>query len=272
MHALTQINVELTARCDKACAFCGHQRVDINPAIATAGDMPLVRVGAIANELFHLAARPLVVQFHRDGEPLVYPKLADALGFFDAEGFIRSLVTNGKQLATRAGDLIGRCEAITVSAFNGDPDADAQDLALAAFLDARDAAGATLPRVHVKIVGSAPHDRLDYWQRKLQLPVLWRRIHLPEASRRYRAGDPPRPEHGICLDLLHHPSIAWNGDVFVCNRLDPAHRGRLGNLDEATLGELLARPFRRQLIAAHVRGDRALGPCVDCDYYGLPAG
>ena len=79
------------------------------------------------------------------------------------------------------------------------------------------------------------------------------------------------PEHGICLDLLTHPSVAWDGRVYLCNRLDTTDRGLLGHLDTATLEEIWNGPLRQSYVQAHLQGQRtAVPPCSDCEYYGVP--
>jgi hypothetical protein len=263
LTGLAQINLELTSRCDKSCFFCGHQDPKIHTSLRY-GDMAPALLERLASELQGVP----VVQFHRDGEPLLYHKLAHALNLF--EGAHRSLVTNGRTLADRADDILDRCESVCLSAFKGDPEAERQDAQLRQFLLRR--GRRPLPRVAVKVVGTIEHARVDQWK-AWGLPVLWRRIHLKDHSRGYRYGDPPQPEHGICLDLLHKPSIDWQGRVFVCNRLDPVNRGYLGQMNETTtFAAIWEGALRASWLHKHTLGRRNEVPlCKGCEFYGVPA-
>lgn len=208
----------------------------------------------------------LVVQFHRDGDPLAATKLGWALQVFSAN--TRSLVTHGEGLARRADELIGHCEAITVSIFRGDPDRDKQVAALTEFLKRK---GDKLPRVFLKIVGGmSDGDFMPY--AAFGLPVLSRRLHLPESNRRYTGGMPPLPEHGLCLDLLSHPSVAWDGLVYLCNRLSPLGLGVIGDLKTETLDQIWNGQIRQRAINLHHLGQRQQVPfCSTCTYSGIPA-
>ena len=104
LGGLSQINVELSSKCDKRCYFCGHQNEKVNVGLRY-GDMDLTLLAHIAGQV----PRGTIIQAHRDGEPLVYPHLAEALDLFSH--CIRSIVPwtslNGKPI----GD--GRPGAIT---------------------------------------------------------------------------------------------------------------------------------------------------------------
>ena len=268
LHGLTQLNVELTSRCDKhtLCAFCGHQ----DPAV-----FPTLKFGDMANELMlnvAYAVYPLgtscVVQFHRDGDPLAAPEelLCQALFAFRAN--IRSLVTHGERLGERGQAVIGNCESVCVSIFRGDPDRNLQLASLRSFLDQK---GEQLPRVSLKVVGDMSDDELRPY-RECDVPLLRRRLHLPIGNSKYAGGLPTVPEHGLCLDLLHHPSIAWDGRVYLCNRLDTNDAGLIGDLATESLDAIWNGPLRRDYIQKHLAGRRAdVPPCANCHYYGIPA-
>lgn len=266
LSGLSQINLELTSRCDKAtlCAFCGHQDPSVHPTLRY-GDMAWDLLCAIAHDLQPLG-RELVVQFHRDGDPLAYDLLASALEI--CEDHIRSIVTHGERLADRAMDLIGKCEAVTVSIFRGDPDRELQLTALRDFLKIK---GGKLPRVFLKVVGDMTDAELQPYI-NLDVPILRRLIHVPNGSSKYAHRLPTMPEHGLCLDLLHHPSVAWDGRVYLCNRLPTHDAGLIGNLNEESLDAIWNGKLRADYIQAHLEGRRAdVPPCKDCLYYGVPS-
>jgi radical SAM protein with 4Fe4S-binding SPASM domain len=266
LYGLTHINIELNSTCDKGtlCAFCGHQDPAIHPTRRD-GEMSKALLADLAADLEPLG-KHLVVQFHRDGDPLAASTLGWALQVFSAN--TRSLVTHGEGLARRADEIIRHCEAVTVSIFRGDPDRDKQVAALTEFVKLRAHA---LPQVYLKVVGGMSDGDFECYA-GLGLPVLSRRLHLPESNRRYTGGLPPMPEHGLCLDLLSHPSVAWDGRVYVCNRLDATGRGCIGDLKHDTLDQIWNGPIRAKMLLAHRLGQRAEVPaCATCTYYGVPA-
>jgi radical SAM protein with 4Fe4S-binding SPASM domain len=225
-----------------------------------------------ANLMFDLSqelkplGKQLVWQAHKDGDPVDAENLRQALVCFDAH--IRSLVTHGCSLVEQAETIITHCEAVCVSIFRGDPDRALQLTALRGFLDAK---GDKLPRVYLKVVGDMTDDELRPYL-DLSLPVLRRAIHTPSGNAHYAHRLPTVPEHGLCLDLLHHPSIAWDGRVFVCNRLDTKDLGLIGNLHEESLDAIWNGKRRADYIQKHIEGRRAeVPPCKDCQYYGVPS-
>src|SRR3990167_5100284 len=222
LNGLSQINIELSSRCDKRnlCGFCGHQDDKINPNKKGIMDWTLL------TEIAWQIPRGIVVQFHRDGEPTAYPNLKAALMLFERE--ITSIVTHGENLIKKADEIIGNCTSLTVSAFNGDPDMEWQLENIKEFLRLK---GDRPPMVNIKIVGFMPLERERIYA-SLGIPIIRRLLHVPDGNYKYVRRNPTVPEHGICLDFLHHPSIDWKGRLFVCNRLDPSNAGLLRDLNE----------------------------------------
>ena len=98
-----------------------------------------------------------------------------------------------------------------------------------------------------------------------------RAIHVPFGNSKYAKRLPQMPEHGLCEDLLHHPSVAWDGRVYLCNRLDTQDKGLIGNLNEESLDSIWNGKLRAEYIQKHLEGRRAeVPPCKDCLYYGIP--
>ena len=263
LSGLSQINIELTSRCNKACFFCGHQNPKVNTSLVF-GDIDFGLLKLIACQL----PKGVVVQFHRDGEPTIYPRLTEALDLF--KGQIRSIVTNGKNLADRAADILEYCERITVSAFAGDPDGQEQRKQLRQFLVLK--GGFRLPAVNIKIVGEmVPELEAEYVT--LGVPILRRLLHHPAGDWRYRKGAPTIPEAMICQDLLSHPSVDWGGNFYICNRLQPAGHGKLGNLNYSSLEELWNSTQRLEWIQEHINMNREAVPaCRGCEFWGIPTG
>lgn len=261
LSGLSQINIELTQACDKRnlCAFCGHQDPAIHFAAAYK-PMPFELLTKIAAQV----PVGVVVQFHRDGEPTAYRQLGDALRLFS--NHITSIVTHGENLVKRADDIIGNCTSLTVSMFKGDPDGQLQMDVLKEFLFMK---REQRPMVNIKVVGELPIDRDVY---SLGVPVIRRVLHNPDGNYHYAQRNPTVPEHGICLDFLSHPSVDWQGRLFVCNRLDAEDKGLLGDLKEHSLDDLWNSPKRLEWLEAHKRGrrDQASPLCKDCLFYGVP--
>ena len=256
LTGMSAINVELTSKCHRhtKCGFCYHQA---NPGLRK-GDMPMSLLKDIRSQL----SPGILLQLHRDGDPLCFPALGEALDLFD--GFIRSIVTHGETLAEQADELIERCEAVTVSVFAPDADADMQYQAVREFLAEK---GDRLPRVLIKVVGGCDVTRYE----ELGLPILRRRLHT-EMNDRYVRTIPVLPESGICQDFLSKPAIAWDGKVYQCVRFDDTDAGYLGSLYEYTLDEIWNGPLRQQWMQQHIAGRRDLASprCAQCTYYGIP--
>ena len=261
LSGLAQLNVELTSRCDKThlCPMCGHQNPDVNPI--TYGDMDYDLLQKIRSQV----EPGLVVSFHRDGEPTAYPRLREALELFI--DFTTSMVTHGLNLYRRATDIIGRVTTCTVSCFRGDQDVREQLEAIHQFLKLK---GERSPLVQIKIVGDMSPAELAPYE-ALGVPILRRLIHVPISNSKYAHRAPTRPEVGVCLDALHRPTIAFDGNMYLCNRLDPAGDLLLGSTRTHTLDELWNGPVRRHMIDAHKRGQRAeANPlCATCEFWGV---
>lgn len=271
LNGLTQLNIELTSRCDKQtlCRFCGHQDPAVFPTLRF-GDMTPKLLMSISDQVVELGQN-LIVQFHRDGDPLAYKgtkrfTLGAALSIFGQN--VRSIVTHGERLADRWMDIENNCESVTVSIFRGDPDREIQLASLREFISGQ---GWPLPKVFLKVVGDMSNDELAEY-RALGVPIMHRRLHIPINNSKYAGGLPTMPEHGLCLDLLHHPSIAWDGRVYLCNRLDTKDAGLIGNLNTNSLDDIWNGELRASYIQKHLEGRRAEVPaCASCTYYGIPA-
>jgi radical SAM protein with 4Fe4S-binding SPASM domain len=263
LSGLAQLNIELTSKCDKThlCAMCGHQNPAVNPI--TYGDMDYGLLEKIRAQV----EPGIVISFHRDGEPTAYPRLREALESFS--GFTVSLVTHGLNLGRIAEDLIGRCTTVTVSVFRGDQDAGAQLDALTTFLRIK---GNRPPQVQVKIVGDMLNDAVEEYE-ALGVRVIRRLIHVPIDNSKYAHRTPTVPEVGICLDALHRPTIAQDGRVYLCNRLDASGHGLIGDINTQTLDEIWNGPIRQRMLDAHKAGRRDLANplCATCKHWGTPS-
>lgn len=261
LAGMSQLNIELSSRCDREtlCAFCGHQDRKTNPNLKF-GDIDLKLLYEISQQVHP----GIIISFHRDGDPLVYPRLKEALELF--RDHPTSIVTHGEALGRRAEEIIGRATTVTISVIPNDKDRDLQIASIESFLEQK---GDQAPRVQLKFVGNADPEPYKH----LNLPSTNRTLHSKKGNWNYKI-TPLIPEIGICLDFLGKPTIDWRGRVFVCNRLDTKDEGQIGDLNIQTLEQIWNGPERQAMLKAHLKGRRDLANnlCATCDYYGISAG
>lgn len=260
LTGLQQLNIELTSRCDKntLCFMCGHQGEGV--AIPR-GDMDLDLFAKIILQL----QSPIIVSFHRDGDPLAYPHLSEALWM--SQHLPTSIVTHGERLGEMAAKIINRCTTVTVSVIPRDPDREIQLASVREFLKVKGDRG---PMVQLKFVGTID-DAREY--EDLGVPIIGRALHSKKGSFQYRHVEPVVPEIRVCLDFLSRPTVDWQGNMSICNRLDLKEEGILGNLNNESLDSLWNGPVRQRMLRAHLAGRRgdANALCAGCAYWGIPS-
>lgn len=243
------INVELTSRCNKACHFCGRAK-DRKEGLMKTGDMPF--------DLFELILEQYtgsVLQFNKDGEPLLYPALREVGE--RCRHLTTNIVTNGILLMDRKDDLRDNFTSVTVSVYEDDAE---QFETVKRFVES-----APHPKVYIKFLGQ--YENPEY--AALGLKTLRRTIHNPRGDTNYEGSKPPIPELGVCLDFLFKPSIDHEGNVFICNRYDPECKGMLGNIKNDTFEWMWNSPLRQHWLHSHKIGRRDLIPlCKDCEFWG----
>jgi len=260
LDGLLSINIELTSRCNKACWMCGRRKVEKEmPERAIAyGDMDFELVKEIEKQLPY----GIVVQFHKDGEALLYPRFGEAVSLF--KGRIRNIVTNGKLLVEKADEIIDNLETISVSIVENDPEADQQLETIKKFLDIKKD---RRPMVSLRFVGDI--DETKYTS--LGLLIVRRQLHSPLGSFAYKKKPPTIPEIGICMDFLSHPTISREGDFSICVRFDPEKLGVIGNVKQSSIYDLWNSDIRKQWLQYHIDGKRHMIPlCAKCEYWGVP--
>ena len=267
LSALSTINVELTNRCQKNCSMCGRRKVERDYeelAKLYTKDMDFALIEKIAKELEPYPG--IVVQFHNDGDSLLYPRLGDALKLFP--GQIKSLNTNGILLVEKF-EEIKFLDTIVISMFQFDPDAEEQLVTLKEYMAKRDPN--EKPNVIIRCLGNIKESLMKEYE-KLNCIMPKRMFHSAMGSFNYKK-KPTIPEIGICLEMLHHPAINVDGDVSICVRFDPHKKGKLGNVNESTLDEIWNSPKRKEWLDHHIRGQRAKHPlCAKCEFWGIAIG
>ena len=261
LNGLTNVNIELTSRCQKKCFMCGRRKIEREmPELAKWGDMDYELVESLSKQI----PKGIVVQFHDNGEPLLYPRLGDALHLFGHN--IRCLDTNGKLLMEKADEIIGNLETLTLSTFQGDEEALPQLQIVNEFFKYK---GKRNPNIIIRCLGE-PKYRENY--EAYGFLIAQRQFHSPMASADYTRGAVV-PEIGICLDALSHLVIKRDGAVSMCVVFDPHRKGVIGNAKDTSLDELWNGKVRQLALQNHINGERWKNPlCQSCHSWGVPNG
>jgi radical SAM protein with 4Fe4S-binding SPASM domain len=260
-NGLLVVNLELTSRCNKSCWMCGRRKLEKDySALCSWGDMTLGTLQNCINQI----PQGIVIQYHNNGEPLLYPYLKDALISFPKN--IRCFNTNGKLLLEKSRDIIDHMESLTVSVIENDPEQDEQYETVKKFLDIKKD---RKPFMVYRLLGKVKDTKR--WK-DLQGLVCSRVLHNPMGSFKYKK-KVTIPEIGICLDLLSHIVIDRFGDVYPCVRFNPHKINKLGNINKDKLIDMWNSPIRLQIIEEHKKNNRSSNQlCNNCDYYGVPRG
>jgi radical SAM protein with 4Fe4S-binding SPASM domain len=263
MIGLTTVNIELTSRCNKNCWMCGRRKIDRDfPEISmNYGDMDFELLEKIALQIPDC----IIVQAHNNGEPLMYPRLGDALKLL--KGKIRCLDTNGKLLLEKLDQIEGNLESITISTFQDDPEWEEQYNILIDYLKIVN----HKHYVIIRVLGEVGEKRLQLYKDTGCL-IAYRVLHSPMGSFNYKKKT-VIPEHGFCLEMLSHPAINRFGEVSTCVRFDPYKELVIGNLNNQTFEEIWYGKKRMELVHKHINRERNKIPfCSKCEFYGIPRG
>ena len=260
-NSLTTVNIELTSRCNKNCWMCGRRKIDreYSDISSNYGDMDFGLAKKIATQL----PDGIVIQFHNNGEPLLYPRLREALGLFQNK--IRCFNTNAKLIVEKADEVIDILDSLTISVIEDDPEADEQYELVKRFLQIR---GDRRPHMVYRCLGDVDMER---W-RELDGTIATRILHNPLGSFKYTK-NPTIPEIGICLEILNHMAINRFGKVSMCVRFDPKGLGVIGDATVESLSDIWNGSKREEWVRDHIRGRRDKSPlCSYCDFWGVPTG
>ncbi len=260
MNGLVNVNIELTSLCNKNCWMCGRREHDKLYGKQDYGDMDFEMVRNIARQI----PSGIVVQFHNNGEGLLYPRFGEAVQFFDH--CITNIVTNGKLLVKKADEIINNLNSLSVSIFEQDTEALKQFEILSEFLELK---GDKLPFITLRFIGDV--NREPY--KRFGLLEISRTLHDPKGSVNYRR-EPTIPEVGICWDFMTRLSITRKGNVSPCVRFDPKGELILGNVRDLSLQAMWDGKERIEMKMLHCTGRRnEIHFCSEkCHYWGVPTG
>ena len=252
------INIETTSRCNKCCKMCGRRRIERDyPELANWGDMKFSLLEKLSKEV----PPKIVLAFHSNGEPTVYPKLGKSLKLFPNN--IRVFDTNAKLIVEKANEIIDNIESMTISVIQDDPEGDDQYEIVKQFLEIK---GDRKPMLVYRLLGKI--EKRERWE-KLPGLIANRTIHSPMGSFKYNTS-PTIPEHGLCLDLLSHLVIDRFGFVHPCVRFDPKNDGIIGDVNKESLLNIWNGDKRKRWIDAHIMQRRdKIKLCSYCDFYGV---
>lgn len=265
MNGLKSINVELTSRCNKNCWMCGRRKQENDwPELCDWGDMPFKMVEKIHRQI----PRGVFIQWHNNGEPLLYDRLEDVFRLFS--GHYMGLDTNGKLLLERRSEL-KLLSSVTISVIPDDPEGEEQLEIAEQYILTDDR-----PLVVFRMLGeinTAKKYIIRNWSEKYdKVKVCTRILHKPEGSFGYEK-PVTIPEHGICDEMLHKLSIDRYGNIYPCVRFDPEKKNLLGNIKETSLSEVWNSTQRKVWIKSHINNQRERVPlCATCAFYGVPRG
>lgn len=266
MNFPTILNIELTNACNKGCFMCGRRKKEKEDSTyydKYSSHMPFELLEKLEDELKNTS---ILIQFHWDGDPTMYPRLGDALKLFN--GHVRCFNTNGKLIVQKADQIIDNMETLTISTFEDDWERESQWDTLQEFIKLK---GDRKPNIVIRRLGNIPEE----WMKKYEstgLLLADRILHAPEGSFTYTKKTTV-PEYGICLEMLMHPAIDVNGDMSQCVRYDPERLGVIGNVYENTIEEIWNGDKRKQWLQWHIEGNRKNHPvCEKCEFWGIPRG
>jgi MoaA/NifB/PqqE/SkfB family radical SAM enzyme len=261
LSGLASVNIELTNRCNKECWMCGRRKIDrYYPEIALHyGDMDFELLRSIAKQM----PKNIVVQFHNNGEGLLYPRFGEAVNLFKNQ--IKCLTSNGLLLTEKADEIIDNLDSITISVIQNEIPELKEKLIniIKCFLQKK---GKRKPYVVFRLLGNV--DDREY--RQLDGLIVRRTLHNPLGSFQYKR-ETTKPEIGVCLDFLHHMSINRQGLVSICVRFDPTGLGVIGDATKETLSKIWNNPKRMEWLNFHLQGRRNMAPlCKTCEFWGIP--
>ncbi len=258
-NGLYCIHLELTSRCNKNCWMCGRRKIDKEyPEIAiNYGDMDFELVKKISEQV----PEGIVVQFHNNGEPLLYPKFGEAVSLFKNQ--IRCVDTNAKLIVEKADEIINNLDTITISVIEKDPKGFEQYELVKRFLEIK---GDRKPNIIYRCLGDV---HTESWE-KLDGIIATRILHSPLGSFKYKK-KPTVPEIGICLEILNHMAINRFGEVSICVRFDPKGLGIIGDANSTPVVDVWQGSQRKEWVKYHIEGKRNRIPlCSYCDFWGVP--
>jgi radical SAM protein with 4Fe4S-binding SPASM domain len=249
----SEINIELTSRCQKHCQICPRWKDGKEK-----GDIPFSLLEKIEPQLDD----NVLIHFHNNGEPLLYDKLYDVAELFKRQ--IKHFDTNGISLVKRFLS-IQYFNIISVSIIEDDPIGTEQ---LSILTDYINDCKPENQKVIARCVGNIDEERMRYIK-GLNIPIVHRVIHHPSGRNNYTK-ETIKPEDFICRDFLNHPAIDFKGNFYMCVKYDPEGIGILGNVNDTPIKAMWYGKKRMEYLENHIKDRNDIEFCKNCEYYGYP--
>jgi len=250
----TEINIELTSRCNKHCWMCPRWKDG-----TIKGDIDFKLLKIIEPQI----ENNTIVHFHNNGEPLLYPYLKETFDLFSRQ--IKHFDTNGILLYDKAND-IQKVNIISVSIIENDVIGNDQLEILKEYLKIKP----INQKVVARCVGNIDDKRMSIIK-ELNLPIVKRILHHSSGRNNYTK-EVVKPEDFICRDFMNHPAIDYKGNFYICVKYDPKGEGILGNLYKSTIKDLWYSKKRMEMLEKHIQNRDEIEFCKNCEYYGIPNG
>jgi radical SAM protein with 4Fe4S-binding SPASM domain len=202
-----------------------------------------------------------IIYFHYYGEPLLYPRLREAIELFGNQ--ITTVVTNGKLIIKKFDEIVPFLDSLCISVFEKDPDQEDQFQLIHEFLEKKKD---RKPNTIIKLIGDINPEKY----RKFGKQALLTRRTLFEKKFAEKNTLPLITDYGICSDFLHKPLVNINGDVSICCVFDTQKLGVLGNLKDNSLATIWNGKKRNEWLRYHMTGNRHEVPlCKNCNFWGI---
>lgn len=248
----SEINIELTSRCNKYCWICPRWKDGKEK-----GDISFDLLQKIEPQL----EDNIIIHFHNNGEPLLYPHLEATFDLFHRQ--IKHFDTNGILLLEKS-KQIKKADIISVSIIEDDDVEFEQLNTLIKYLKIKP----DNQKVIARCVGDIDECRMGYIE-QLKIPVVKRLLHSPKGRQEYTK-ETIKPEDFICRDFLNHPAIDYLGNFYMCVKYDPKGEGILGNVNNDKIKDIWYGEKRMKMLERHVQKRDDIDFCKNCEYYGYP--
>ena len=250
--------IETTAACNLTCTYCPRER--------RGNHMDYALFTRLVDEATHYGRRSF--SLHLFGEPLLYPKILDAISYLKARHHTVLLTTNGTHLNRFVDDLIGRGVDLVLWTWRPEaqftPETKGKLRKWGRFR-VRFIAEVTPKEAHLEwadwpnVEGRALHNYGGTIDTSLWAPTTPAPTESGSSSGVSPGGRYP------CYHLWFAPAVAWNGDILLCCA-DPHRKEVLGRFPGVSVHDVWVSDRLERIRQGHRQGDFS-GICAGCDVW-----
>ena len=236
--------IETTASCQLSCAYCPREKRNDH--------MEWSLFKEIVDECSHYGPRSF--SFHLFGEPLLYPKIIEAIRYVKAKNSRNTalLTTNGVLLNRFARELDKiRVDRVIWSYRKNNFNQDSLRLLRKKGL------------VRL-LIEETPKEEFEKWSKFPRVEV--KSLHNYGGNidvTRWNISDASIPKRYPCYHLWLAPAIRWNGEIVECCNIPKAGQEVLGTYGKNTLSEVWRANGIHKLRESHLKGIYP-GACNNC--------